>query len=86
MTEATIIFIREKEGSLFVRRLGLVCIIVGFWSLGYYAGSPALEWAGVVFGIITVFAFAAAFHNSAKERGRMTAAEARAWLDQEFPQ
>lgn len=82
MTEK-LILIHETIRQSYARDIGTFSTIVGLWSLGYFAGSPALEWVGVIMGIIAIFSRAASMMRN--DKVRMTPAQARAWLDANFP-
>ena len=84
MTEETkLILIHETIGESIARDIGTYATVVAFWTLGYFAGSPALEWVGVVFGILCIAGRGMALFVK-KHRNRMSPAEAKAWLEQEF--
>lgn len=77
-------FIHETVRESIARDLSTVAIFVGLWSLGHYADSAALEWAGVVLAFIVVFGRAMAVFKGTMDK-RMTPDQARAWLDKNFP-
>ena len=54
------------------------------WSAGYFADSPALEWAGVAVGGLVLF-FRAVLAFKQRVDNNLTPDQAREWLDSEFP-
>ena len=79
-----IALIHETLRESVARDVSTVAIFVGMWSLGHFAESAALEWAGVLLAATVVFVRALAVFRGNMDR-RMTPDEARAWLDRKFP-
>lgn len=77
-------YIHETIGQSIARDLGTVAIFIVLWSFGYFIGSPALEWVGVLIGGMVVFGRAVAMLKGNLDR-RMTPDQAREWLDEHFP-
>lgn len=78
-----VILIRERLGESIASDLWTFMTIGGLWSLGYFAGSAALEWVGVIMGLVFIIG-----RGASKVSGKsnfMTPDQARAWLDSEFP-
>ena len=78
-----IILVRERLGESIASDLWTAMTIGGLWSLGYFMGSPALEWVGAIMGLLLIVGRAAS-KVSGKDKF-MTPDQARAWLDSEFP-
>lgn len=84
-TKTHVAYICETWGQSAARDLTTVACFVGLWSLGYFVGSAALEWVGVLLGGLVLFArILSVFKRSVDTR--MTPAQARAWLDKHFPE
>lgn len=81
-----VIFVQESLRVSILRDITTFATIAGLWSLGYFTGSSALEWVGAIIGLIVIVAKASRWMSSIQERGVMTAAQARAWLDENFPE
>lgn len=84
MTDPKIILIHETWAEGAARDLTTFATVITFWSVGWFAESPALEWLGVACAVW--FTFARAVRLLKKQKGGMTPDEARAWLDDAFPQ
>jgi hypothetical protein len=83
--ETHIAYIHETWGQSFARDLTTVMTFIAFWSFGYFVGSAALEWVGVLLGgLLFVMRVTALLKRTTDSR--MTPDEARAWLDKNFPQ
>lgn len=79
--ETKVVLIRENWRESAARDVGTFVLIASLWSLGWYAGSSALEWIGVIFALVLILCRATTIFK----KRRMTPDEARAWLDREFP-
>lgn len=79
-----IVLITETRREHIARDLSTVAIFILLWSLGHYAESAALEWAGVMCAFFILFHLAGELIRG-QSKNSMTPDEARAWLDEEFP-
>ncbi len=79
-----VVIIHETVAESWGRDFGTFCLIVGFWSLGYFTDSGGLQWLGVIMALF-VTALRILAMTSKRMKSRMTPDEARAWLDREFP-
>lgn len=76
--------IHETWRESAARDLTTVAVFVMLWLLGHFANSAALEWVGVLFGLVFLFIRVLNFFKGTMDK-RMTPDEARAWLDEKFP-
>lgn len=79
-----IAYIHETLGQSVARDLSTALTFLALWSFGHFVGSPALEWIGVLLGLLILFGRLISLAKSAIDK-RMTPDEARAWLDERFP-
>lgn len=79
-----IALIHETLGQSIARDLSTAATFIGLWSLGYYAGSAALEWVGVVIAGFILLSRAVLILKGTVDK-RMTPEQAREWLDKHFP-
>lgn len=82
--DTKIVLIHETWAESFLRDATTVAAFLFLWSVGHFTESPAMEWVGVVIGCGFLFARALALIDQ-KMKTRMTPDEARAWLDENFP-
>lgn len=78
-------YITETWRQSLAKDLSTVASFVFCASIGWYMGSPALEWVGVAIAGIFTFGRALAAFKGAQD-ARMTPEKAREWLDERFPQ
>jgi len=76
--------IHETLGQSLARDTSTVFTFIALWSFGWFVGSPALEWIGVILGMFFTFFRALVLFKGTMDK-RMTPDEARAWLDRNFP-
>ncbi len=81
-----IILIRERLRESLAKDAGGAVTIVALWSLGYFAESAALQWAGVIIAFMWISVKALQRVKPAQDRNMMTPDQARKWLDVNFPQ
>ena len=80
-----IFYLHETVGQSYARDAGTFTLILALWSIGHFAQSGALEWIGVLLALLVICGrLVAILKKSAKQR--MTPAEARKWLDENFPE
>lgn len=79
-----IAYIHETWGQSVARDLSTVLIFLALWSFGHFVGSAALEWIGILLGLLILFSRLTALLKKNTDN-RMTPDEARAWLDERFP-
>ena len=80
-----VIMVTETWLESFARDFTTLAIFLAMWSVGYYAESPALQWAGVMLAMIVTFSRAMTLVKGKMQDSRMTPDEAREWLDRNFP-
>src|SRR6056297_859698 len=80
-----VLWLHESVAHSWASDFGSFATVVGMWSLGFFVGSTALEWAGAFLGMMMVVAKAMSFRDK-QIKTRMTPSEAREWLDREFPE
>jgi hypothetical protein len=80
-----VVLVHESLRESISRDISTAGIFLLLWSIGYFVGSAALEWIGIAIGgFITVSSALRYFRGNLKNR--MTPAQAREWLDREFPE
>ena len=84
-TAPKVIFIDNSRRARIARLLTLAAWVLTFWSLGYFTGSSALQWVGVVVGLIGAIGWTTACLLREARDNEMTPDEARAWLDENYP-
>lgn len=77
--------IHETWRQSLARDLSTVATFLFLWSIGYMAGSSALEWVGAVLGCLILVSRAVALLKDMMDK-RMTPQEAREWLNRNFPE
>jgi len=76
--------IHETWRQSVARDLSTVFTFILLWSFGHYVESAALEWAGIIVGIMCLFARVLVASKRTLDK-RMTPDQAREWLDAKFP-
>ncbi|MFE3839605.1 hypothetical protein [Pseudogemmobacter sonorensis] len=83
MSSPKIILIHETARESWSRDFGSAAVIVGLWSLGWFADSASLEWVGVILALLIIASKAQAKISGESES--MSPDEAREWLDRNHP-
>ncbi len=85
MEKTHIVLLHETWEQSAASDLITLATFVALWSLGYFADSAALEWIGVLLGLVFLWLRVMRFLKRSTAN-RMTPDQARAWLDRRFPQ